>query len=89
MGRDHAPHSAGRRDDDDVSIDETARRRRVLEYLDSGSGIATLEELVDALPTGTTDRRRRIHLHHEVVPRLEENGYLFYESTSQYVVRTD
>lgn len=67
-----------------------ARRDRVLEYLRSGSGVATVDELADDLSASTDDpavvRRYRIQLHHADLPRLEDADEIVYEPTSEQAI---
>lgn len=66
------------------------RRERVLEYLKSGPGVATIDELVTVLSPAADDpdaaRRYRIRLHHADLPRLEDAGEIVYEPTSHHAI---
>lgn len=64
-------------------------RRSILETLDARPRISQLDHLADALATDWTASRDRLRLrlHHEFLPRLEDDGEVLYEPTSRYVVR--
>ncbi|WP_247000552.1 DUF7344 domain-containing protein [Halosolutus gelatinilyticus] len=69
--------------------DPITRRNRVLEHLESRSGVATLDELVAALSTadGSDERYRlRIHLHHVDLPWLEDADKIVYEHAGGAVI---
>lgn len=84
--------SKSRRDDStDALFSALAnkRRRHVLQYFQSSSDdVASLEELVDAVPRDErTDGRKRValRLHHVTLPKLEDAGLLEYDARSNTV----
>lgn len=64
-------------------------RRHVLRYFESsGVDVASLEELVDAIPRDErTDDRNRVvlRLHHVTLPKLEDAGIVEYDTRSNTV----
>lgn len=66
-----------------------ARCQRILDCLDSLSGVVPVDRLADELlalePAPADAERVRIRLHHSDLPRLEDAGLLSYDRTRRHV----
>ncbi|WP_209019550.1 DUF7344 domain-containing protein [Halorussus marinus] len=62
------------------------QRRQILAYLvETDDGVATLPELADRIADGEDPERATLRLHHNHLPKLEDEGFVEYDARSETV----